>query len=332
MKNSRQISKNELVRLVLTRTLPEELMTRLINGWHVWSNPNDRNLTEEELLEVVKTQSPEVLIVMAMDNIDASIISRLPDSVRVIGTLSVGYDHIDLDSARGRGIAVIHTPDILSDAVSEIAIMLMLCAARRAYEGERMLYKRIWQGWSPTQLLGKDVTGARIGIFGMGRIGQTIARRARAAFDMHVHYHNRNRLPYEVEAGATYHDTAEKLLENSDFLILSAPSTSATRNFLNTEKIALLPSGAIVVNISRGDLVDDDALIEALRCKQVAAAGLDVFNGEPDISPGYLTLPNVFLQPHQGSSTIGTRSRMGHMLLDAIESFIQSGEAPNRLV
>jgi lactate dehydrogenase-like 2-hydroxyacid dehydrogenase len=293
-------------RIVVTRALPTELAERINRGWVAWFNPEDR--------------------------IDAALISRLPEGVRLIATLSVGHDHIDLDAARARGIAVVHTPDILSDAVSEIAIMLMLCAARRAREGEQMLYDKTWTGWSPTQLLGRDVTGARLGVLGMGRIGRTIARRARAAFDMQLHYHNRSRLAPELEEGATYHASAESLLESSDFLVLAAPSNAQTRGILNVERIAHLPRGAVVVNIARGDLVDDAALIDGLRSGHVGAAGLDVFNGEPEIHPGYLSLPNVFLQPHQGSSTVGTRVRMGHMLLDTIETCSAGGTASNRIV
>nr|WP_246044085.1 D-glycerate dehydrogenase [Ruegeria sediminis] len=318
--------------MVVTRSLPAALMERIAAEAAAWVNPEDRTLTPAELQAVADEWQPDVMLVMAMDRIDADCIAALPASVRAIATLSVGHDHIDLPAARDRGIAVIHTPDILSDAVSEIAIMLMLCAARRAQEGERMIYGQTWKGWSPTQLLGRDVTGARLGVLGMGRIGRTIARRARAAFDMEVHYHNRSRLERGLEDGATYHDSAEGLLAVSDFLMLAAPSTPATKGFLNADRIAQLAQGAIVVNIARGDLVDDDALIAGLRSGHVAAAGLDVFNREPDIHPGYRELSNVFLQPHQGSSTIGTRVRMGEMLLDSIKFHLEGRDLPNRLV
>ncbi len=319
-------------RMIVTRALPDALMARIADGFEAWVNPDDRTLDPCKLQRAAADWQPEVMLVMAMDRFDATCIGALPDTVRTLATLSVGHDHIDLDAARSRNIAVIHTPDILSDAVSEIAILLMLCAARRAQEGERMIYDRTWTGWSPTQLLGRDVTGARLGVLGMGRIGRTIARRASAAFDMPVHYHNRSRLAADLEAGATYHATAEELLAESDFLILAAPSTPATKGFLNAERLAQLPQGAIVVNIARGDLVDDDALIAGLRSGHVAAAGLDVFNGEPEIHPDYRALPNVFLQPHQGSSTVGTRVRMGQMLLDSIEAHLAGSNLPNRLV
>jgi len=195
-----------------------------------------------------------------------------------------------------------------------------------------MIYDKTWQGWSPTQLLGRDVTGARIGVLGMGRIGQTIARRAAAGFDMQVHYHNRSRLAPESEAGATYHATPQALFAHSDFLILAAPSTPQTKHILNKRHLALLPEGAVVVNIARGDLVHDGDLIAALKSGHVAAAGLDVFEGEPEINPGYLDLENVFLQPHQGSSTIGTRVLMGQMLLDSVAAFARGETPENKLV
>lgn len=318
--------------MVVTRALPEALSDRITQEWDAWTNPEDRTLSKEELIAAANAHQAEVLLVMALDRIDAALFASLPASVRLIASLSVGHEHIDLAAARELGIAVVHTPDIHSDAVAEIAILLMLCAARRAREGERMIYDQTWRGWSPTQLLGRDVTGARLGVLGMGRIGRTIARCASAAFDMEVHYHNRSRLPADLEAGATYHDHAQGLLAESDFLVLAAPSTAETKGFLNEERIARLPRGAIVVNIARGDLVDDAALIAALGNGHIAAAGLDVFNGEPDIDPRYRSLPNVFLQPHQGSSTIGTRMRMGQLLLDTITTFAAGGIAPNRLV
>ena len=317
--------------LILTRALPEQLMRRISSCYTAWANPEDRPLTSDELVQAANELKSEIVFVTAFDRLSATVIADLPHSVRVIGTLSVGHEHIDLAAASARGLTVLHTPDILSDAVTEMAMLLLLGAARRAHEGAELLYSGRWRGWSPTQLLGTDVTDARIGIFGMGRIGQVIARRAARGFDMRVHYHNRNRLPPEIEEGATFHATADGLLAVSDFLVLAAPSTPVTKGFLNEAALARLPAGAIVVNIARGDLVDDEALIAALRSGHVAAAGLDVFNNEPQIHEGYKRLPNVFLQPHQGSSTKGTRVRMGELLLDSIEDFLAGKSVGNRL-
>lgn len=317
-------------RLVVTRRFPPALMERLA-GAGAWVNLDDEPLTADEIAAVAAEQAADVLIVTATDRTDAALIGRLPDTVRVLATLSVGHDHIDLVAARNRGIAVLSTPDILSDAVSEMAVLCLLGAARRAHEGARLLYDGRWRGWSPTQLLGRDVTGGRLGVFGMGRIGRAIARRLARGFDMEVHYFNRTRLAPELEGGARYRETAADLLAVSDFLVLAAPATPKTASFLDAERIAQLPRGAVVVNIARGGLVDDAALIAALRSGHVAAAGLDVFNGEPAIHPDYLSLPNVFLQPHQGSSTMGTRVRMGDLLLDSVDALMAGRSVANRI-
>ncbi len=318
-------------RLVLTRALPDAAMNRLRARHDAWVNPHDRTLTPDELRQAVCGHEPDAVLAMAMDRLDAPALMAFPPSVKVLATLSVGHEHIDLEAARRRGLVVLHTPDILSDAVAEMAILLLLAAARRAHEGAQLLYEGRWGGWSPTQLLGRDVTGGRLGIFGMGRIGRTIARRASRGFDMKVHYHNRSRLPVEQEEGATYVGDRDAFLSASDFLVIAAPSSEATRGFLGAATIAKLPPGAIVVNIARGDLVDDEALVAALRSGRIASAGLDVFNNEPRIFEAYKTLPNVFLQPHQGSSTMGTRVRMAELLLEGIDAALAGRPVQNRL-
>lgn len=275
-------------------------------------------------------QDADALLVMAMDRIDAAFLRALPDRVGIVATLSVGHEHIDLAAARARGIAVLNTPDILSDAVAEHGMLLLLGAGRRAREGDLLLRSGSWAGWSPTQLLGRQASGARLGIFGMGRIGSALARMARG-FGMEIHYSNRTRLPDELEEGATFHADRDELLSVSDFLMLTAPATPETRGFLDRRRIDLLPPGAVVCNIGRGELVVDDDLIAALRSGRVGAAGLDVFAGEPRINPGYLDLPNVFGQPHQGSSTVETRGRMCDLLLDGIEATLRGETVANRL-
>jgi glyoxylate reductase len=318
-------------RVMLTRRLPEPAMAPLARGFATWCNPEERSLTASELLDAARAHRADVLVVMAMDRLDAALIAQLPDTVRIIGTYSVGHDHLDLEAARSRGIAVLGTPDVLSDAVADMAMLLLLCAARRAREGEALIYERRWTGWCPTQLIGRDVTGGRLGILGMGRIGRAIARRAGRGFGMRIHYHNRRRLTADLEDGATYHPGLGGLLAASDFLVLAAPASAATQGVLNADAIAAMPDGAIVVNIARGGLIDDPALIAALQSGKLAAAGLDVFDGEPAINPGYLTLPNVFLQPHQGSSTIETRVRMAELLVDGIARALAGGTVSNRI-
>jgi glyoxylate reductase len=271
------------------------------------------------------------MVVTAFDRLDADAIAQLPARLRILATYSVGIEHIDLDAAARRGIAVLSTPDVLSNSVAEMAILLMLGAARRAREGEALLYGKTWSGWTPTQLIGIELTGHRIGILGMGRIGRTIARRARG-FDMNVHYHNRRRLEAQLEEDANYHPTLEGLLAVSDVLILATPSTPSTKGFLNGARIEELPANAILVNIARGDLIDDDALIGALRSGRIAGAGLDVFNNEPRLDARYLDLPNVFLQPHQGSSTLAARLKMASVLLAGIDAILAGSRPPNRVV
>lgn len=317
------------LRVAVTRALPPEVIERFRAHHDVWVNPDDRTLSPDELQQVAS--QADVLVVTAYNRFDAETIDRLPANVKIVATYSVGYEHIDIEAARRRGLSVLYTPDVLSDAVAEMAILLMLGAARRVQDGTNLLYGRKWSGWTPTQLIGIEVTGRRIGIVGMGRIGRTIARRARG-FDMAIHYHNRCRLEPALEAGAIYHAEIDELVASSDVLVLAAPSSPATRGLLNADRVARMPGNAIVVNIARGDLIDDEALIAALQSGRIAAAGLDVFNNEPRLDDRYLALPNVFLQPHQGSSTLSARMKMGDILLTGIAAVLAGNEAPNRLV
>jgi lactate dehydrogenase-like 2-hydroxyacid dehydrogenase len=315
--------------LAVTRALPAQVLELFRVRHDVWVNPHERSLTSDELQQAAC--SADAMVVTAFDRLDRDTIARLPARLRILATYSVGIEHIDLEAAARRGIAVLSTPDVLSDSVAEMAILLMLGAARRAREGAALLYGRTWSGWTPTQLIGIELTGQRIGILGMGRIGRTIARRARG-FDMKVHYHNRRRLETELEEDANYQPTLEGLLAVSDVLVLAAPSTPHTKGLLNGTRIEQLPANAIVVNIARGDLVDDDALIGALRSGRIAGAGLDVFNNEPRLDQRYFDLPNVFLQPHQGSSTLAARLKMASVLLTGIDAILAGSRPSNRVV
>lgn len=277
-----------------------------------------------------RAEGCELLFVSATEAVDAATIAQLAPTLRVIATLSVGYDHIDMAAARAAGVQVLHTPDVLSDACAEIAMMLLLNACRRGFEADRLVRSGAWAGWAPTQLLGMGLVGRRLGIFGMGRIGRAIAVRARA-FGLAIHYHNRTRLDAALEEGATYHDTLDGLLAASDILMIAAPGAPSLRGTFNAERLAMLPAGAVLVNISRGDLVDDGALIAALERGQVRAAGLDVFANEPHVHPVYLTLDNVFLSPHIGSATHETRDAMGWLLIHGVEALAR-GETPDNLL
>ena len=310
--------------VLVTRKLPEAVEARLDRDYQAVFNAEDRLYTTEELLALA--EGADGILPCHTEHLSAEVIARLPDRVRVVANMSVGVDHVDLGAAESRGIVVTNTPDVLSDATAEIAMLLLLGAARRASEGERLVRAREWRDWSPAFMVGTQVTGKRLGIVGMGRVGQVAARRGRG-FDMTIHYYNRRRLPAEQEAGAVYHETLEDLLPHCDFLSLHCPATPDSRNLLNAERIALLPDGAIVVNTARGAIVDDEALIAALGSGKLAAAGLDVFNNEPDIHPGYRELANTFLLPHIGSATRETRDAMGFRACDNLDAFF-AGRAP----
>jgi len=291
-------------------------------------NETGKRLSRDELLKGVEGCS--VLMCTVGDPVDAATIAALPASVQVIATYSVGYEHIDVQAARARGLAVLHTPDVLTDAVAESALFLMLGAARRGNDSLALIHSRKWQGWTPVQLPGVQLAGKRLGVIGMGRIGQAIAVRA-AAFGMEIHYHNRRRLRPEEERGAQFHLTVEGFLPLCQFLMLACPLTPETFHFLNAERIAQMPDGAIVVNIARGNVVDDEGLIAALKSGKLAAAGLDVFTNEPNIDPRYYDLPNAFILPHIGSSTVEAREGMATILLDGLDGIARGVPVVNRL-
>ena len=262
---------------------------------------------------------------------DAELIAALASSVRVIGTFSVGVDHFDLAAAKDRGIAVVNTPGVLSQATAEFTMLLLLSAARRAGEGERLIRAGRWQGAAPAEFLGRDVSGKRLGIFGMGRIGQALARIARGGFGMEVHYHNRSRLSPADEQGATFHAGEDSFLAASQMLCLLAPGGPATDGWLNADRLGKLPAGAVVVNSARGTLVVDEALAGALRSGRIAAAGLDVFPREPQIPDVYAGLENIVLTPHIATATVETRDAMGELVMDGIEACLD-GRRPANLV
>ena len=310
--------------LLFTRRLPEAVERRAARDYRLIANPEDRPLTAEEIIS--RSEGADAVVCCVADKMSAAVFSRLPATVRIVASFGVGTEHLDLTAAKARGIVVTNTPEVLTDATAEAALLLLLGAARRAYEGQEVLRSGRWTGWTPTQLMGHQLSGKRLGIVGMGRIGQAMARRARG-FGVEIHYTDQQRLPAAKEEGALFHPTVEELLPLSELLSLHAPSTPETRHLLDARRMALLPRGAIVVNSARGDLVDDEALIAALRSGQVGAAGLDVFQGEPAVNPGYRTLPNTFLLPHMGSATVETRDAMGFRALDNVDAVL-SGRPP----
>ncbi len=312
--------------LLVTRRLPPAVEARAAAEFDARLTASDVPMVDL----VARAAGADAILTCPGDNFDATLIAALPPSVKVIATFSVGFDHIDVASAAARGIAVCNTPDVLSVTTAETALLLILAASRRAGEGERLIRSGRWQGWAPTQLLGVGVVGRRLGIFGMGRIGRELARLARS-IGMTIHYRDVTRLPPALEVDAIFHDNDPSFLAACDVLSLNAPGGEATYHWLNAARIAQLPRGAVVVNAARGMLVDDVALIAALRSGQVGFAGLDVFEGEPQLNPGYLGLENVVLLPHLGSATAATRDAMGFLALDGIAAVL-AGRKPGNLV
>jgi lactate dehydrogenase-like 2-hydroxyacid dehydrogenase len=311
--------------LVVTSQYAKEIEDRIDRDYDPRRNPRPSRFSQEELLSAAN--GADALFITPLDHLDSVFFQKVSPSVKVIATHSVGFEHIDLKAAAKRKIPIAYTPGINSDATADIAMLLLLGASRRAYEAQELVRTGAWKPLSPNMLLGWQVGGKVLGIFGMGNVGQAMARRARG-FGMKIHYSNRSKLPDSLEAGAVYHQDPNELLRVSPFLSLHAPETSETRHFLNAKSIGLLPRGAVVVNTARGGLVVDEDLISALKSGHVAAAGLDVFQGEPQIHPGYAALKNTFLLPHIGSATIETRVAMGMLALDNIEAVLAGRPAP----
>lgn len=313
-------------RLFVTRKLPPDVEARLERDYDACLNADDRLMDAWDIVKGCKDR--DGLLATVTDRLDAPAIEALPSSIRIIATFSVGYDHIDIKAAKARGLTVTNTPGVLTDATADIALLLILGAARGAGWGEAMIRQKSWKNWAPSGPLGIHLSGKRLGILGMGRIGQAVASRARA-FGLEIHYHNRTPLDAPQEDGAIYHETPEGLFAASDILSLNCASTPETRGIINARTLSLLPKDAILVNTARGDIVEDDALIEALSSGRLAAAGLDVYAGEPDIDPRYRTLPNTFLLPHLGSATHETRNAMGFCALDNLDAFFAGKHVPN---
>ncbi len=314
--------------MLVTRRVPPNVEARVAADYDARLNRDDRLYSTEELLS--RSEGADAILCCHTEHFTAEVIGRLPASVKAIANISVGVDHCDLAAARERGVVVTNTPDVLSDATAEIAMLLMLGAARRAGEGEHMMRAAAWKDWSLDFMVGTQVTGKRLGIIGMGRVGRVVAQRARG-FDMTIHYYNRHRLEPALEEGAVYHETVDDLLPQCDFLSINCPATPETKGLIDARRLALLPPGAILVNTARGAVVDDEALIAGLRAGHPAAAGLDVFNNEPDVHPGYRTLENTFLLPHIGSATRETRDAMGFRALDNLDAIFAGNEPADRV-
>jgi lactate dehydrogenase-like 2-hydroxyacid dehydrogenase len=310
--------------ILITRKLPPKAELAFGQTFQCQFNENDIAKTADQI--VVEAEGKDGIALTSMDKFPATLINLLPSSVKILSTVSVGHEHIDIPAAKARGIIVTNTPDVLTDATADIALLLMLGAARGAYWGERMVRENRWAGFSIVYPLGKDFSDMRLGILGMGRIGVAVAKRAKA-FGMELHYHNRRPSPEADALGATYHATFDGLLPHCDFLSVNCPMTAETKGIINARTLALMPEGSIVVNTARGGIVNDEDLIASLKSGHTAAAGLDVYNNEPNLDPRYRDLENVFLLPHLGSATIRTRTNMGLRALANMQAHF-SGEPP----
>ena len=314
-------------KILVTRNLLPENEERIKKLFDVKLNRQEKLYTSEEILELSK--DCDGILCIGGNKFDADIFSKISSTVKIIASYSVGYNNIDIDAATKKGIVVTNTPEVLTDATADIAILLLLGASRRVYEARKSAEEQEW-AWATDFLLGKQMSGSNLGILGMGRIGRAIAERARG-FGMKIHYHNRTKLSADLEQGATYHDNIKSLFNKSDFLSINCPATKDTAKIVNEETINYLPNGAVVSNTARGDVVDDEAMIKALKNGKIFALGLDVYNGEPKIHPDYLKLQNLFLLPHLGSATLKTRIAMGNRSIDNLENFFQNKRPKDQL-
>ena len=312
-------------KVLITRKLLRSNEERISKLWDAKLNLNDEVYSQNKLIELSKDCNG--ILCSIVDKIDEETINKLSDSVKIISNFAVGFGNIDIKAARKKNIIVTNTPDVLTNATAEIAMLLILGAARRASEGIKWVKNKNWK-WSADFLIGKQLEGSRLGILGMGRIGRAVALRAKS-FGMKIHYHNRSRLKSDLEVGATYHDNIQSLFSVSDILSINCPVTSETKNIINKETLEFFPKGAIITNSARGDMIDDEAMVQALISRRIFALGLDVYKGEPDIHPGYLNQPNVFILPHLGSATKKTRTAMADLAIHNIEEYFKTGNCKN---
>ena len=318
-------------KVILTRKYPEAAETRMRELFDTKLNSGDVALSRAELIDAMR--EADVLVPTVTDTIDAEMIAQAGPQLKLIANFGTGVDHIDLHAAKAKGITVTNTPGVLTEDTADVAMALILSVPRRIAEGDAKVRDGSWAGWAPTGLLGHRINGKRLGIIGMGAIGQAIARRARG-FGMSIHYHNRKPVQPGVEEAleATYWESLDQMLPRMDIVSINCPSTDATRNLLNAERIALLNRNAYLINAARGDVVDEAAMIEALKNRRFAGAGLDVYADEPHVPEALRTLRNVVLLPHIGSATIEGRDAMGDKVLINIQTFIDGHTPPDRVL
>ena len=317
--------------VVVTRKLPDVIETRMMELFDARLNSDDTPLTHAQLIEAA--QVADVLVPTVTDRIDRDLIEKAGPQLRLIASFGTGVDHIDLKAARERGISVTNTPGVLTEDTADMTMALLLAVARRLAEGERLVRTGQWAGWGPTTMLGHRIWGKRLGILGMGRIGQALARRARA-FGMSIHYHNRRRVHPDVEQEleATYWESLDQMLARMDVVSINCPHTPATYHLLSERRLRLLRPHCYIINTSRGEVIDETALTKMLSKGEIAGAGLDVFEHEPAVNPKLLRLDNVVLLPHMGSATIEGRIDMGEKVIVNIKTFVDGHAPPDRVL
>ena len=314
-------------KILITRKLIQDSEDKAVKIFDAKLNSNDELYSQPRVVEM--SQGCDGILTSLTDKMDKETIDRLPDTIKILSNFAVGFGNIDLDAAKKRGITVTNTPEVLSDATAEIGVLLILGACRRAAEGIESAKVGGWK-WSADYLIGKQLTGSRLGVLGMGRIGQKIAKIAKS-LGMEIHYHNRSKLNSEKENGATYHDNLKSLFSVSDVLSICCPATKETENMINKETVEYFPKGAVITNVARGDIVDDEALIDALNRRKIYAVGLDVYKNEPNLNPGYLKIKSAFILPHLGSATKDTRIAMANLAIDNIDEFFKTGNCKNKV-
>ena len=318
-------------RVVVTRKLPDPVETRMMELFDVRLNLNDKPLSHDEL--AVAMRECEVLVPTVTDRIDAALIQEAGEGLTLIASFGTGVDHIDLRAAKARGITVTNTPGVLTEDTADMTMALILAVPRRIVDGSKLIATGQWTGWSPTGMLGHRIHGKRLGIVGMGRIGQAVARRAKG-FGLSIHYHNRKRVHPDIEdeLEATYWENLDQMVGRMDILSINCPHTPATYHLMNRRRIGLMQPLAYLVNTSRGEVIDESALIDALRERRIAGAGLDVYEHEPKVSDGLLGLDNVVLLPHMGSATVEGRQDMGDKVIVNIKTFVDGHTPPDRVI
>lgn len=321
----------ERLSVVVTRRLPEAVETRMTELFDVKLRDDDTPMTTDELAEAM--QNADVLVPTINDKIDSSLLARAGERLRLIANFGAGVDHIDVETARQRGILVSNTPGVSAEDTADMAMALLLATTRRIPEGLRVMQSGSWEGWAPTALLGGRIGGRRLGILGMGHVGQAVARRARA-FGMQIHYHNRRRLHADTEATleATYWESLDQMVARMDVISINCPHTPSTFHLMNARRLKLMKPEAVIVNTSRGEVIDENALTRMLRAGEIAGAGLDVFEHGQDVNPRLRELDNVVLLPHMASATVEGRLEMGEKVLLNIKTFDDGHRPPDQVV